>query len=949
MPFKMSLLFLLFGCGFIFAEAPPRPKLVPVASSSNGELLATASDGLLYLFNAEAEVVEQAKVNQSKVTLLAFRPDGKQIAVAYGSPGQKGVVQLYELPKLQLTKTLELHKDLIQGLAYSPDGKRLATGSYDRLIKIVDVANGRTDATLKDHSDAVYTLAWKPDGTRLASVSADRTVKVWEPATGKRLFTLSEATDWLYAVAWSSDGKQIAAGGVDKSIRWWAIEKDEGKLLKSTFAHELGIVHLSFTNTLLYSLGEEGVIKSWAHSSLTQNNKFTGKAAITGFALQPGKENRPIALLISRLDGVVERLDATSGQPLHQLLPEKFPIVQLPAGTTRQQSPTVKTPATLTGQIARAGAISYYQFTLSPNEELGIAVQPSSTKLEPMLELLDNRGQLLTQSSNGSLGFRSPTSQTITLAIRDKEYRGGESYSYRLHAGPVPVLISHFPLEVQGSVETSVHVEGVHLQGVQAIKVKPDARTDDYQISLPWPIAGMKLKLPELKVTQRNQSRLTNNSGAINIPGTGQGQFLQADEHHRWQFSASKGKSLVVEVHAARLGSDLDSVIEILDCQGKPVERARLSTKAKTYITLRDRDASDPGLRLENWAGFGQNDYLYIGTELLRLRDMPKGPDEDCKFWTRSGKRLGYLGTTPRAVPLGGSIYQVDLHPPGTQLPNNGYPNFILYYRNDDGGQGKGKDSFLLFDPPADGKYTVQISDAERRGGVNFGYALTVREPKPGFTVDFSPKEPKLTTNGASPITVTAVRHDGYAGPINISLQNLDNSLQAASARIEAEEETTVIALEATPVAKGELKPFTLIAEASIGGTKQKLEVPGQSPKLIPPGDIVTMVESPVVQLQPGGSTQITIRIERRNGFKGRIPLEVRGLPYGVQVTDVGLNGILITERDMVRTFTLKAEPWVKPGQVPLVVVAKREGKGTEHGSPTIMLHIDNSVKISGK
>ncbi len=109
------------------------------------------------------------------------------------------------------------------------------------------------------------------------------------------------------------------------------------------------------------------------------------------------------------------------------------------------------------------------------------------------------------------------------------------------------------------------------------------------------------------------------------------------------------------------------------------------------------------------------------------------------------------------------------------------------------------------------------------------------------------------------------------------------------------------------------------------------------------------MVESPVVQLQPGGSTQITIRIERRNGFKGRIPLEVRGLPYGVQVTDVGLNGILITERDMVRTFTLKAEPWVKPGQVPLVVVAKREGKGTEHGSPTIMLHIDNSVKISGK
>lgn len=944
--FLFALLFVPASHDVLESVGRLKPVLQPVASSATGENLAAESKGLLYLFNSEGEVMQQAKIALPRTTLLAFRPDGKQLAVACGMPGQKGVVQLYELPKLELSKTVELHKDLIQGLAYSPDGKRLATGSYDRLIKVVDVASGKTEATLKDHSDAVYALAWKPDGKRLASVSADRTVKVWDPASGKRLFTLSDATDWLYAVAWSNDGKQIAAGGVDKSIRWWLIENDEGKLLKSTFAHEQGIVQLHFTNSLLYSLGEEGAIKSWDNQSQSETKRLTSSSPIASFAVQAGMGKRPAALVISRLDGIVERLDVTTGKAISTLLPEKFPMVQVAPGTSRQQAPVVATPSTLAGSITRAGVSSFYCFNLKANEELGLAVQPSTSKLEPMLKLIDEQGQVLAKSSNGSLGYRSVKPQTVTLVIRDKEYRGGESFSYRIQAGPVPVITSHFPLSVQAGTEIAIDICGVHLQGIQQVKVKAESKDGDYQMTLPWPVAGMKLKLPEIRVVHQPQVQL---GKELSVPATGLGRFTQPDTDHRWQFNATKGKRLVIEVHAARLGSELDSVIDILDAAGKPLERARLSTKAKTYITLRDRDANDPGLRLENWAGFNQNDYLYIGTELLRLRDMPKGPDEDCKFWTRSGKRMGYLGTTPRAVPLGGSIYQVEVHPPGTPLPNNGFPNFTLYERNDDGGQGKGADSYLLFDPPADGSYIVQISDAERRGGENFGYSLSVREPKPSYTIDFSPREPKLTNSGAVPITVTVVRHDGYAGPIDISLQNLDSSLKSSAARIEADEESTVIALEAKPEAKGDLKPFTVVAEACIAGKVQRQQVMSQAPKLIPAGDIVTTAESPAVQLLPGGSTQITIKIERRNGFKGRIPLEVRGLPYGVQVIDVGLNGILITERDTVRTFTLKAEPWVKTGLVPLVVVAKREGKGTEHGSQTIMLNIENSVKVTGK
>jgi hypothetical protein len=80
--------------------------------------------------------------------------------------------------------------------------------------------------------------------------------------------------------------------------------------------------------------------------------------------------------------------------------------------------------------------------------------------------------------------------------------------------------------------------------------------------------------------------------------------------------------------------------------------------------------------------------------------------------------------------------------------------------------------------------------------------------------------------------------------------------------------------------------------------------------------------------------------IERRAGFTGRIPLEVKGLPHGVRVLDIGLNGILITETETRRTIQIYAEPWVEAVDHPIVVLAKREGKNTEHGAKSVLLKI---------
>ena len=93
--------------------------------------------------------------------------------------------------------------------------------------------------------------------------------------------------------------------------------------------------------------------------------------------------------------------------------------------------------------------------------------------------------------------------------------------------------------------------------------------------------------------------------------------------------------------------------------------------------------------------------------------------------------------------------------------------------------------------------------------------------------------------------------------------------------------------------------------------------------------------------VQPGGQVKLTVRIERRAGFAGRVPVEVRGLPHGVRVLDIGLNGILVNENETRRTIVIYAEPWVQPGAHPFVVLAKREGKNTEHAAKSVLLNGD--------
>jgi WD40 repeat protein/serine/threonine protein kinase len=205
----------------------------------------------------------------TQVNCVQFSSDGRQIAAVADS------LTLWDARTGQRLFTCRDPDGVLEGVAFSPDGRRLATvggliGVHpNREVMIWDARTGREIQRLSGHVGGLRSVAFSPDGSRLASCGVDQTIKLWDTASGEEVFTLRGHLDNVFTVAFSADGNQLVSAGVDKTVRIWDATPLEGKPTSDhlTLRGHTGAVtdvafHPTDANTLV-SAGVDGTVRVW--------------------------------------------------------------------------------------------------------------------------------------------------------------------------------------------------------------------------------------------------------------------------------------------------------------------------------------------------------------------------------------------------------------------------------------------------------------------------------------------------------------------------------------------------------------------------------------------------------------------------------------------------------------------------------------------------------------
>ncbi|KAK6810480.1 hypothetical protein RU639_013746 [Aspergillus parasiticus] len=217
------------------------------------------------------------------------------------------VLEDYWSPNLQ---TLEGHLDSVNSVAFSPDGRTLASGSLDRTIKLWDTTTGIERQTLEGHSGWVYSVAFSPDGRTLASGSADRTIKLWDTITGTERQTLEGHSDWVYSVAFSPDGRTLASGSTDRTIKLWDTTTGTERQILEGRSGPVNSVAFSPDGRTLASGSADRTIKLWDTITGIERQTLEGHSGpVNSVAFSP--DGRTLAS--GSLENTIKLWDTTTG------------------------------------------------------------------------------------------------------------------------------------------------------------------------------------------------------------------------------------------------------------------------------------------------------------------------------------------------------------------------------------------------------------------------------------------------------------------------------------------------------------------------------------------------------------------------------------------------------------------------------------------------------------
>lgn len=258
--------------------SPPRPSgFLSVASLGGSQLITLDAEGrierwsvsrdwsLERIFGADRDQRSPA----DRVTALAFSPDGRLLATGGGEPSRVGELMLWEVDSGRHWLTVDSgHSDNILSLAFSPDGNYLASASADRTVRVHAVLNGRTVRTLEGHMHHVLSVSWRADARRLASGGADRVVKIWEFPSGDPVRTIEGFGKEVMAVQFLGRSDRLVVGSASGQLTTKTTSGGGGTDYRgaSGFLHSAAV---SDEGNLIAAGGEQGVVWVWDRDGKT--------------------------------------------------------------------------------------------------------------------------------------------------------------------------------------------------------------------------------------------------------------------------------------------------------------------------------------------------------------------------------------------------------------------------------------------------------------------------------------------------------------------------------------------------------------------------------------------------------------------------------------------------------------------------------------------------------
>jgi WD40 repeat protein/uncharacterized caspase-like protein len=190
---------------------------------------------------------------------VALSSDGRLLAAG----GRNDMIKIWEVDSGRQLLTLKGHKRGIWDLAFSPNGEILASCAQDTTIKLWSVATGQELRTLKSHVGGVGALAFSPDGKRLASGSHDKTTLMWDVASGNLEDAFVGHSGWVNTVAFSRDGRRLASGSEDGAIRVWDIATRRPLQTLTGHTDRINSITFSADGKLLISGSNDASMKLW--------------------------------------------------------------------------------------------------------------------------------------------------------------------------------------------------------------------------------------------------------------------------------------------------------------------------------------------------------------------------------------------------------------------------------------------------------------------------------------------------------------------------------------------------------------------------------------------------------------------------------------------------------------------------------------------------------------